>query len=161
MKGSNIMTANAKNAKSAAEKLVEEAAEAGLVETETTVPSQSNTRVESKRDTEGKLHIRVSEDEDTTFQGAKVHKEITEQLEDGVVAHVALVDGEIVITAVEPGKAKKLVAGLKDKVKRNKKAVLAGAIAGLAIAIGVSVQKNRTTTDEESEAEVVETTDEA
>jgi hypothetical protein len=120
------MTANAK--KTAAEKLVEDAAEAGLVTPEEkTVPAQSATK------------DKVTVVEDGTGEAGEKKTVI-----------VISEDEE------EPSRLKKLLG----KVKENKKAIIAGGVAVLAIALGVTVQKKRsTTTDDESEPEVVEPTE--
>lgn len=149
----NAKSSSASSAKSGVEKLIEESGVTAEAVQEKTVPAQSATKVEAKRDDDGRLQIRVSDDEDVTFQGAKVHKDVTELLEEGVVAHVALVDGEIVITGVEPGKVKKLVSGAKGKLKKNKKAIIGGGIAILAIALGVTVQKSRAITEGDEQVE--------
>lgn len=155
--------------KSAAEQLVESATEAGLVTEETTVPAQSGKKdkvtvgegIGLDGQTKTIIHLGEEDDGDVVFDGAKVQKSLTDLLEEGVIAHVSLVDGEIVIDTVPAGKVKKLVSGVKTKVKKNKKAMIAGGVAVLAIALGVTVQKKRTGTDEESEPEAVEPATEA
>lgn len=158
---------NAKNtsSKSAADKLVEEATEAGLVEAETTVPAQAE-RVESKRDSDGKLHILVTEetvDVEEKLAEALALAGLKEKLAEGTEAHIVIVDGEIKVDLVEPGKAKKFLAKAKNGLKKNKKAIIAGSVAALAIALGVSVKKagaGSTEDEQDTEAETVEPTTE-
>lgn len=160
------MTANAKN--SAAQNLIDTAVEEGLVTDESAVPAQNRKAKVSVGEGTGAdgqtktiIHLGEETDEDVTFDGAKVQKGLTELLEEGVIAHVSLVDGEIVIDSVPAGKVKKMVTGVKDKVKKNKKAMIAGGVAVLAIALGVTVQKKRTGADEASEPEADEQATEA
>lgn len=133
MKGSTIMTANRKTA---AEQLVSDAADAGLVTEENkTVPSQNGSKP------------KVSVGEGTGLDG-----------EAKTIIHLS--DAETNVDSEdEAGKIKKLVTGVKLKVTKNKKSIIAGGVAVLAIALGVTVQKKRTGTDEESE--VVEPATEA